>query len=71
MTGAAARRSRCSRPPEATIEVKADTVAVTASVAEGDERGRLWALMNEAWPDYDSFQGKTDREIPVVVLTPR
>lgn len=56
--------------PEATIEVKADSVAVTASVAEGDERARLWALMNEVWPDYDTYQAKTDREIPVVVLTP-
>jgi deazaflavin-dependent oxidoreductase (nitroreductase family) len=57
--------------PEATIEVQADTVPVTASVAEGEERARLWKEMNEVWPDYDTYQAKTDREIPVVVLTPR
>ena len=57
--------------PEATIEVQADTVPVVASVAEGDERDRLWAEMNEVWPDYDAYQAKTDREIPVVLLTPR
>ena len=57
--------------PEATVEVKADTVPVTASVADRDERARLWSEMNEVWPDYDSYQAKTDREIPVVVLTPR
>jgi deazaflavin-dependent oxidoreductase (nitroreductase family) len=57
--------------PEATIEVQADTVPVVASVAEGDERARLWALMNEVWPDYDTYRAKTDREIPVVVLTRR
>jgi deazaflavin-dependent oxidoreductase (nitroreductase family) len=56
--------------PEATIEVQADTVPVTASVAEGAERARLWKAMNEEWPDYDAYQAKTDREIPVVVLTP-
>ena len=24
--------------------------------------------MNEQWPDYDSYQQNTDREIPIVVL---
>ena len=57
--------------PEATIEVQADTVPVVASVAEGDERARLWEAMNEVWPDYDTYRAKTDREIPVVVLTRR
>ena len=57
--------------PEATIEVKADTIPVTATVAEGEERARLWSAMTEDWPDYDEYQRKTDREIPVVVLTPR
>ena len=57
--------------PEATIEVQADTVPVVASVAEGDERARLWEEMNEVWPDYDTYQAKTDREIPVVVLERR
>ena len=57
--------------PDATVEVKADTVPVTATIAEGDERARLWSQMNEVWPDYDVYQAKTDREIPVVVLTPR
>jgi deazaflavin-dependent oxidoreductase (nitroreductase family) len=57
--------------PQATIEVQADTVPVVASVAEGDERARLWAEMNEVWPDYDAYQAKTDREIPVVVLERR
>jgi hypothetical protein len=28
----------------------------------------MWARMVEAWPDYDNYQTKTDREIPVVVL---
>ena len=44
------------------------TVAVTASVAEGPERDRLWKLLTEVWPDYDEYQAKTDRQIPVVVL---
>jgi deazaflavin-dependent oxidoreductase (nitroreductase family) len=57
--------------PEATIEVKGDTVPVVATTAASDERSRLWALMTEVWPDYDEYQGKTEREIPVVVLARR
>lgn len=26
--------------------------------------------MTEAWPNYDSYQSRTERVIPVVVLTP-
>ncbi len=57
--------------PEATIEVRDETVPVRASTAEGEERARLWALMAEVWPAYDDYQAKTDREIPVVVLARR
>jgi deazaflavin-dependent oxidoreductase (nitroreductase family) len=39
-----------------------------ARTAEGEERERLWQLVNEQWPDFESYQTKTDREIPVVVL---
>jgi deazaflavin-dependent oxidoreductase (nitroreductase family) len=57
--------------PEATIEVRGETIPVTATTAEGDERARLWSLMIEDWPAYEDYQKKTDREIPVVVLARR
>ncbi len=57
--------------PDAEVQVKADHVPVRMSVAEGEERERLWRLMTEVWPDYDAYQAKTDRQIPIVVLTPR
>lgn len=57
--------------PEATIEVKGERVPVRATIADGEERARLWSLMAEVWPAYDDYQAKTDREIPVVVLTRR
>ena len=57
--------------PAATIEVEADEVAVVATTAEGEERERLWKAMTEVWPAYDDYQGKTEREIPVVVLSRR
>ena len=57
--------------PEATIQVRDEEIPVRASVAEGEERDRLWRHMTEVWPDYDDYQEKTDRPIPVVVLERR
>jgi deazaflavin-dependent oxidoreductase (nitroreductase family) len=57
--------------PEATIEVKDERIPVVASVASGDERTRLWESMSEVWPAYADYQRKTEREIPVVILTRR
>ncbi|MBW4719043.1 nitroreductase family deazaflavin-dependent oxidoreductase [Saccharothrix obliqua] len=54
--------------PRAWVRVVAEDFAVTARTAEGGERAKLWRLMNEVWPDYENYQRKTDREIPVVVL---
>ncbi len=54
--------------PDVTVQVKADTFAARARVATPEEKPQLWKLMAEAWPAYDDYQEKTDREIPVVVL---
>ena len=56
--------------PEAEIQVMGDRWRVRARDAEGEERERLWELMNELWPHYDEYATRTDREIPVVVLEP-
>ncbi|MDY0911504.1 nitroreductase family deazaflavin-dependent oxidoreductase [Rathayibacter festucae] len=42
----------------------------TASVLEGDERAAWWERAVAAWPDYAEYQTKTDRQIPLVLLTP-
>ena len=56
--------------PAVEIQVFDTVVPATAREAEGAERERLWALMRQIWPSYDTYQTKTDRRIPVVVLTP-
>lgn len=38
---------------------------------EAEEREKWWAMATEVWPDYEEYQGKTDREIPLFVLTLR
>jgi len=41
-----------------------------AHLAEGAEYEEWWARANETWPDYATYQTKTDRKIPVFVLEP-
>jgi deazaflavin-dependent oxidoreductase (nitroreductase family) len=41
-----------------------------ARVVAGEEREQWWSRAVEAFPDYDDYQRKTDRQIPVFVLDP-
>lgn len=60
-----------SANPEIEIQVADEVIPVTAEVVEGEERERLWKAMAATWPDYDGYQEKTDRRIPVVALSRR
>jgi deazaflavin-dependent oxidoreductase (nitroreductase family) len=51
------------------VQVGAEEFDATARTAVGAERERLWPLVAKVWPAYDDYQAKTEREIPVVVLT--
>lgn len=57
--------------PEFEIQVKAEHIPARMSVAEGEERERLWNRMVEVWPDYENYAKQTDREIPIVVIERR
>lgn len=43
---------------------------MTATIADAQERARLWPLITKDHKNYADYQTKTDREIPVVVLKP-
>ena len=36
----------------------------------GEEKALWWQRATETWPDYDAYQAKTQRQIPVFVLKP-
>lgn len=57
-----------AKNPTVEVQVKDDVFKAHARTATGDERERLWKLAAQQWPDYDAYQQKTEREIPVVVL---
>ena len=52
------------------ISERADRIPVIARTASDDEKPRLWRIMTDVWPNYDVYQTRTDRPIPVVVLSP-
>lgn len=57
-----------AHPEAVEVQVKGDRFKADARIATPEEKPRMWKKMAEAWPDYDAYQRKTDREIPVVVL---
>jgi deazaflavin-dependent oxidoreductase (nitroreductase family) len=60
------------RPDRASIELPGrDAVAVTPHVLDGAERAQAWQRITAAQPRYEKYQRKTDREYPMVRLTPR
>jgi deazaflavin-dependent oxidoreductase (nitroreductase family) len=54
--------------PEVHVQVGADKFVAKARTAVGKERSRLWGLMAAIWPQYERYQKRTSREIPVVLL---
>lgn len=54
--------------PEVQIQVLAEKINVRAYTAEGEERQRLWKLMTDLAPVYHTYEARTRRVIPVVVL---
>ena len=57
--------------PDATIEVGTDELSVTARPADEPERERLWAMITSANPAFAEYETKTERRIPVMILSPR
>jgi deazaflavin-dependent oxidoreductase (nitroreductase family) len=56
--------------PKVSIQVGADTADYTARVAGPDEKAALWPDLVAVYADYDTYQKRTDRDIPVVVCEP-
>ena len=57
--------------PHVELQDGADRADYDARLAEGDERAVWWERAVAVWPDYAEYQKKTDRQIPVFILTRR
>jgi deazaflavin-dependent oxidoreductase (nitroreductase family) len=54
--------------PEVRVQVGPETFAARARTATEEEKPRLWRLMASIWPEYDRYQARTARDIPLVIL---
>ncbi|MEU0522403.1 nitroreductase family deazaflavin-dependent oxidoreductase [Streptomyces niveus] len=57
--------------PSVGVQVGGRRFTARARVASPAERESLWHRMARVFPLYDEYARKTDREIPVVLLTPQ
>jgi deazaflavin-dependent oxidoreductase (nitroreductase family) len=56
--------------PDVTVQYKGATQPARAETATGEQRDLLWKRIADEAPWYVDYQGRTEREIPVVVLSP-
>lgn len=56
--------------PEAVVRIRNRDLPVHAELAPPDQRPELWRRLVEMYPYFTEYQERTEREIPVVVLTP-
>jgi deazaflavin-dependent oxidoreductase (nitroreductase family) len=60
-----------AHPDNVQIETADRKVAVIAEQLHGTERERAWRQITAAAPRFAKYQRKTDRELPIIRLTPR
>lgn len=56
--------------PNCEVRVGRKKLAATATLAAGPDRKRLWEIGEYVNPMWSKYQTRTERELPVVVLTP-
>jgi len=57
--------------PNCEVRVGRKKLSAKASLASGANRERLWEIGKTVNPMWSKYQTRTDRTLPVVVLTPR
>jgi deazaflavin-dependent oxidoreductase (nitroreductase family) len=56
------------RNPHAEVQIKRTILQVEAREATSEERERLWPKLVALYPDYENYQKRTTRTIPIVIL---
>jgi len=58
------------KTPRAQIQIGANIINVTSAVASAQRKAELWPKLVALYPDYQVYQDRTPRDIPVFLLTP-
>ena len=57
--------------PEVDVRVKGATLRLRARLASPAEKASVWPICVEHYPEYASYQTRTNRDIPVFICEPR
>ena len=57
--------------PEVEVELGSERRKLRARTASAEEKAVLWPRLVEMYRSYDDYQARTEREIPVILLSPR
>ncbi len=58
------------KTPRAQIQIGATTMKVNSTVASAQRKAELWPRLVALYPDYQVYQDRTTRDIPVILLAP-
>lgn len=56
--------------PRVTVEIGSQKRRMVARTASAEEKDALWPRLVAMYRDYDTYQARTDRDIPVVICSP-
>jgi len=56
--------------PDVTLQDGDRVMDARARTASPEERAEWWPRATAVWPDYDEYQARTEREIPIVIVEP-
>jgi F420H(2)-dependent quinone reductase len=59
------------RPEDVAVEIRGKRRPVGVRQATAQERERLWPSLLEMWPAWQDYTRRTEREFPILVLTPK
>jgi len=57
--------------PDVTVQIGRERRRLRARRATDAEKAELWPRLTAIYRDYDDYQARTQRNIPVVILSPR
>jgi deazaflavin-dependent oxidoreductase (nitroreductase family) len=60
----------CQANPTTTVQIGSERRQVVAREATPEEKERLWPRLVELFPDYAVYQQRTERQLPVIILSP-
>lgn len=60
-----------AHPEDVEVQVGARVTPMRSRRASDEEKEKLWPQLLEVYPDYEDYQARTSRNIPVMILAPK